>query len=145
MTPCPCLIVVRSTDCQGKVFCSADQVEVTCVPKNQCLDATEICDGIQTEGCDDELNCQNYTCLDGYVKCADGKTCVEVSDINLSKHTFLQILTGALYLSQAFIHKYFSAYRQPMCVTGAPFSALTIQINSAKLLVLTQVSMEGTY
>nr|XP_006817316.1 PREDICTED: uncharacterized protein LOC102805083 [Saccoglossus kowalevskii] len=49
-----------------------------CIPTGKWCDGLYDCYTLPQEDYSDELNCENYTCLDGYFKCADNRKCVDM-------------------------------------------------------------------
>ena len=56
-----------------------------------CIDENYVCDGIPdcTDKAD-EYNCESHSCLEGRIKCADLKACVEVNIDVITKDHFLR-------------------------------------------------------
>ncbi len=70
-------------DCHQHPF-SCDQEDWKChdIRNNpRCLRMEQVCDGERDCPYDgsDELNCQDHSCAEGFIKCADNK-CVRVSN-----------------------------------------------------------------
>ena len=79
--------------CSGDYFwCgdTSDEDEETCrnyscpsglrkTHSHKCISDFLVCNGnIDIEDGSDEENCETHTCIEGYVKCGDLKTCIEV-------------------------------------------------------------------
>ena len=61
-------------------LCPADEFQCSGVT-NECLPMVEVCDGWPECFYGDESNCQDYTCLPGFIKCDDNMVCIKETAI----------------------------------------------------------------
>jgi integrin beta 2 len=48
----------------------------------ECLELWKVCNGRkECPGGEDEVNCNKWTCADGYTKCSDGEKCIRSSSV----------------------------------------------------------------